>query len=76
MTECIVHRVIPLDPRSLQVVSSRSDEPFGSIASLSGTGDIACFPVHNWLPPVKITVPEVDEESIRTIDGPIPRLEI
>jgi hypothetical protein len=55
----------PLDPRGL-VVSSRSDEPFGSIASLStGTGDIACFPsVHYTITsavPVIVTVPEVDE---------------
>lgn len=36
--------VTPLDARSLYV-TSRSDEPFGSIASLSTSGDIACFPV-------------------------------
>ncbi|CAL8088279.1 unnamed protein product [Orchesella dallaii] len=36
--------VTPLDARNLYV-SSRSDEPFGSIASLSTSGDIACFPV-------------------------------
>ncbi|ODM99677.1 hypothetical protein Ocin01_06992 [Orchesella cincta] len=36
--------VTPLDARNLYV-SSRSDEPFGSIASLSTSGDIACFPI-------------------------------
>ena len=34
--------IAPLDPNCL--LRTRSDEPFGSIVSLSGTGDIACFP--------------------------------
>ncbi|CAG7629509.1 unnamed protein product [Allacma fusca] len=34
--------IAPLDPNCL--IRTRSDEPFGSIVSLSGTGDIACFP--------------------------------